>query len=99
MPGVEVNVGGGLDSPKGWAEEARELAQLILDQPCISALLFVGLVIVLILIPGGMGPSWVKYRGAVRQQEQRRVSDVNEIAERISRRAKRRERGRLKGGR
>jgi hypothetical protein len=98
MPGVEVNVDSGLDSPKGWAEEAQGFTQLIIDHPGISALLFVGLIIVLILIPGGIGPSWVKYRGALRQQEQHRLDDVNDIGERISKRAQRRERGRLKGG-
>ena len=99
MPGLEVSVDSGLGSPKGWAEEAQGFTQLIIDHPCISALLFVALLIVLILIPGGIAPSWVKYRGAVRQQEQRRLGDVNDIEERISKRAQRRQRGRLKGGR
>jgi hypothetical protein len=99
MPGVELNVDSGLDSPKGWAEEAQGFTELIIAHPWISLLLFVGLLIVLVLIPGGIGPSWVKYRGAERQQEQRRLEDVNDITERISKRAQRRERGRLKGGR
>jgi hypothetical protein len=98
MTGVNFQVEAKLPAPDGgYAEEAERFIHLAMEHPFGAGLLFICIVIILILMPGGVGPASVKYRGAVRQQEQRRITDVKDIVTRVGKRAGRRQRGKAKG--
>lgn len=96
MSGLSVNLEAKVPGPEGWAAEAQGFAQLITDYPGSTTILFICLIIVLILIPGGVGPSWVRYRGSLNQQDQKRIQDIEKNVRAMSKRAKRRQRGKQK---
>ena len=96
MSGVSVKLEGKLHAPQSWADEAEGFVHILEVHPVGAAVLIVCLLVVLVLIPGGVGPSWVKYRGSVRRQDQNRVQDVEKIANGMSKRARRRARGKAK---
>lgn len=93
--GVEIK----LAPEGGWALEYARLLALVSDQPFVAGIVFLGIIIILIFIPGGVGPAWVKYRGAKGQLEKRQSADVEDTVEKFSKRAQRRLRGKGKGGR
>ncbi|OAO00370.1 hypothetical protein A8B75_18700 [Sphingomonadales bacterium EhC05] len=97
MSGVIVKVEGKLPAPENVAQQAEGLVHTMANHPAESLLLFICVIIVLILMPGGVGPSFVKYGGAKRRQEQIRSGDVKQITEQLGKRAKRRKRGKAKG--
>lgn len=97
MLGVEVKPN--FAPEKGWAEDAGGLILLMQQHPIEFAILVVIMCLVLLLLPGGMGPGWVKYRGANRELEQKRTADVQHTVALLGKRAQRRQRGREKGGR
>jgi hypothetical protein len=68
------------------------------EHPGEFAILVALVVLVLVLMPGGIGPAWVKYRGAKRELEQKRTADVQHTAALLNKRQQRRLRGREKGG-
>lgn len=96
MGGVKVEAN--LSPPGGWARDAHDLVVLIQEHPIYSAILFLGLLVVLAMLPGGAVPSWIKYRGARRLLDSDRNKDVPQLVERLGKRARRRERGKQKGG-
>lgn len=97
MSGVTFKLEGAVPAPESWAEEAEGFVHIIESHPEAATILFICFIIVLILMPGGVGPSWTKYRGSVRHQEQKRFEDVDKIVKGMSKRSRRRARGRQKG--
>jgi len=96
MAGITLEVEGKIPSPDSWAKEADGFARLLHNHPVEAGILFICLCIILILIPGGIGPALAKYRGAERQQEKKRVKDIENLTLGMSKRAKRRARGKEK---
>ncbi len=70
---VEANM-----APKeGWSNDLETLFRLSIEHPYVAAALFLAFIVVLILMPGGVGPAWIRYRGARRTADQIRQADVN----------------------
>ena len=80
----------------GWANEFAKLLALVNDQPVASGIVLLGIILILIFIPGGVGPAWVKYRGASKALEKKQTADVERTVELLGKRAQRRLRGKQK---
>lgn len=98
-PMGDIQVKPNLVPEKGWADEAAHLVDLMLLHPWAFAILVVIVFAFLILMPGGVAPGLVKYRGVDRRLEHRRKLDIDQAVVKLSKRAERRNRGRAKGRR
>lgn len=60
--GIEINPK--LVPEDGWASTLNALFSLVEGHPGTALLLFLGFIVVLLLLPGGTLPSYLRYRGA-----------------------------------
>lgn len=81
----------------GWAHQAADLVVLMTLYPWQSLILFLVILTILAMLPGGAIPGWIRYRGAKREQEQRQELGVEHTIELLGKRAQKRQRGRAKG--
>jgi hypothetical protein len=61
---VGIEIAPKLTPDDGWAATLNALFALVIAHPVVALVIFFAIVIVLLIVPGGVGPSWVKYRGA-----------------------------------
>lgn len=74
-----VKIEANLAPKEGWSKDLSTLYALVEAHPILSSAIFLALLVVLVLIPGGVGPAWVRYRGAKSVVEQNREADVNKL--------------------